>query len=179
MSKNFLYELRAQGACPPALEWLEKENFESLDAAWNACERGDWMLWLVGITTDRNDDLQLRALTLAKARCAAHALLFMRDERSRNAVAVAEQYGLGNATRAELDSAADAAADAAAFAAFASAFAYFAASAASAAADAAFATADAAFATADAASASAAAHRASLAQSAIKVRSVFPNPPKI
>jgi hypothetical protein len=34
----------------------------------------------------------------------------MRDERSRNAVEVAEQFGLGNATREELNAAAAAAA---------------------------------------------------------------------
>jgi hypothetical protein len=33
-------------ACPAAAEWAEQ--YPTLPAAWEACERGDWMLWLAG-----------------------------------------------------------------------------------------------------------------------------------
>jgi hypothetical protein len=40
--------LQALGACSEAVEFAE--GFNSLDEAWQACERGDWMLWFVGET---------------------------------------------------------------------------------------------------------------------------------
>lgn len=101
-------------ACSDALKWLESQK--ELKSAWENCERGDWMLWLLNKTTNKSDELSLRRLTLVKARCAKIVIHLMNDERSRNAVLIAEQYGLGNAIRSELDAAAYAA-DAAARAA--------------------------------------------------------------
>ena len=66
-----------------------------------------------------------RELTLAKAHCAATVLHLMKDERSKNAIAVAIKYGNNEATSEELS-----AAYAAAFAAAAYAAAAFAAAAA-------------------------------------------------
>jgi hypothetical protein len=79
----------------------------------------------------------------------------MKDERSINAVNVAERFGRGEATEQELRDAADAAYYAADAAYYATDAAYYAADAASAAADAAYYAADAA---ADAYAASAAAY---------------------
>lgn len=31
-------------ACDDAVEWAR--GYDTMDAAWAACERGDWMLWL-------------------------------------------------------------------------------------------------------------------------------------
>ena len=70
-----------------------------------------------------------RELTLAKAHCAATVLHLMKDERSKNAIAVAIKYGNNEATSEEL-SAAFSAAYAAAYAAAAYAAAAFAAAAA-------------------------------------------------
>ena len=66
-----------------------------------------------------------RELTLAKAHCAATVLHLMKDERSKNAIAVAIKYGNNEATSEELS-----AAYAAAFAAVYAAAGYFAAAAA-------------------------------------------------
>ena len=110
-------------ACQEAIEWV---GDRTLEQAWNDCERGDWMLWFA-----EKAGVELQPLTLAKARCANLVVHLMKDERSRNAVEVAERFGLGKATREELDvaayaayaaAAADAdAADAAARAAYADA----------------------------------------------------------
>lgn len=32
--------------CPEAADWAEHQT--SPTAAWRSCERGDWMLWLLG-----------------------------------------------------------------------------------------------------------------------------------
>lgn len=39
-------QLTALDACRDAIKWASA--FPTLQAAWDACERGDWMLWLVG-----------------------------------------------------------------------------------------------------------------------------------
>ena len=121
---NHIEYLESLGACSEAVEYASQ--FPALQAAWDACERGDWMLWLLGRTLNKNDEADLRRLTLVKARCAKLVLHLMQDERSRRAVEVAEQFGLGNATREELGVAADAA-YAAYVAAYAAAYAVYAA----------------------------------------------------
>lgn len=188
---SYIDELNRMNACQPALDWLAKGGFPTLDAAWQVCKRGDWMLWLVGELTDRNDEAQLRKLTLAKARCAGLVKHLMKDERSVRAVEVAERFGLGEATRKELDNAASAtfaaaASASAAFAAAASAtratayaafaVAFAAAYATRAAAYAAFA---AAFATRAFAAANATANADVLEQCADAVRTVYAHAPEL
>ena len=36
------------GACKEAKNWLDAEERPTAQAAWDACERGDWMLWILG-----------------------------------------------------------------------------------------------------------------------------------
>lgn len=84
-------------ACTEAIEWVGDRD---LQKAWVECERGDWMLWLAS-----RSGIDLRTLTLAKARCAKLIIHLMEDERSRKAVEVAEKFGLGQATREELNEA--------------------------------------------------------------------------
>ena len=38
--------LRRLNACGEAVEW--SRSYPDISAAWQACERGDWMLWLIG-----------------------------------------------------------------------------------------------------------------------------------
>jgi hypothetical protein len=54
--------LNKLNACNDAKEWTKNK---SLKQAWNKSDRGDWMLWLC-----KKVDLDLRKLTLAKAKCA-------------------------------------------------------------------------------------------------------------
>lgn len=42
-------KFKVLGACDDAVAWAK--NYDSLEAAWAACDRGDWMLWLVGRTS--------------------------------------------------------------------------------------------------------------------------------
>ena len=138
--------LESLNACKKAIDYAA--GFATLQSSWDACARGDWMLWLIGRTIDRTNETELRKITLAKARCAKLVIHLMKDERSRNAVEVAEQFGLGNATRQELDAAASASANANAYAAAAAAAANASASAAAYAASANANAADAAYAAA-------------------------------
>ena len=153
--------LESLNACKEAIDYAA--GFATLQSSWDACARGDWMLWLIGRTIDRTNETELRKITLAKARCAKLVIHLMKDERSRNAVEVAEQFGLGNATRQELD-----AADAA-YAAYAAADAAYAAAAAA---------AYAAYAAAAYAAAYAAAENKILQQCADIVRVSYPHAPE-
>ena len=94
---TFKEQLTEMDACPDAIKWV---GGKTLEQAWAECERGEWMLWFA-----QQKGVDLQTLTLAKARCAKLVIHLMKDERSRNAVDVAERFGLGQATREELDEA--------------------------------------------------------------------------
>ena len=51
---DYIERIADMGACAPALAWLRSEQHPTLQAAWDACPRGDWMLWLL---LKRADDL--------------------------------------------------------------------------------------------------------------------------
>lgn len=196
--QNILLWLKRYNACDEGYAYSER--FNNPITWWNGFERGDWMLWVLSRLIDRKNEAALRKLTLAKALCAKTVLHLMDDERSREAVEVAEKYGSGNATREELyisASAAYAAAETAAYAATAAAYAaaeaadytaYAAYAAAAAAAAAAYAAASAAYATsaaacaadadsaayaADADSAASAARKENNAQTAALIRELY------
>lgn len=92
--------------CEESKIFLRK--FETFLEAWNACNRGDWML-----SAARLLGVDLRVLTLAKGLCANTVRHLMKDPRSIAAVDAAIAFGRGEIDCQALD-AADACADAAA-----------------------------------------------------------------
>jgi hypothetical protein len=91
-------------ACDEAVEWAK--GYESLEHAWNECKRPNWMLWLdgnMGLFTDKERRLLacrfVRETPIGDGRTVWHLLT---DERSRNAVIVAEKYANGEASQKEL-----------------------------------------------------------------------------
>ena len=142
-------------ACGEGMEWLADQTAED---AWATCQRGDWMLW-----AGSRCGVDLQTITITKVKCARLVQHLMQDQRSLDALDVAEQFALGNATREQLAAAAADAANAAADDAAYAASAAYAANAANAAADA--DAADAAYAT-DAANAASAASAANAAYAA-------------
>ena len=180
--KDLLIDINA---CEEARLWAGDRTIEEvLRDSW----RGDWLLWLA-----KKLDLPFNKLTLAKARCAKTVIHLMKDERSVDAVNVAEKFGLDECTLEELNNAyaaadaaaADADADAYAAAAaytaypvYAAAYAYAAAAdayanAAAAAAAAADADADAADAATYAADVYAYANAADVANAAADAAAVY------
>jgi hypothetical protein len=123
------------GACEDARGWATGKTAKE---AWDECPRGDWLLWWA-----RKENVDKRVLTLAKGRCAETVIHLMKDQRSKDAVKAAIDYGHGLITGEQLRAAAY---DAAAYAAYADAAAAYAADAAAAAAYAADAAAAAAYA---------------------------------
>lgn len=185
MASNWTRRLVALGACREAVAWAGQHD--SLTAAWVACERGDWMLWLAGAVAGPPGDDSRRPLALAACACARLALprwetRYPNDRRPRATGETIERWARGEGpTLAEVQTAAfdaAAAADAAADAyAAADAVAYAAAAAIAYAAAAAYAYAAAA-ALADTA-ADAAARTRVLRECADLVRQHYPEPPDI
>ena len=139
--RDFIQLLKEKDACSEAVDWCT-ETSGSPQQLWDKCERGDWMLWLIG-----KIDPDHKKLVLTACKCARLALKYVGGGETRplKAIETAEAWAMGEdgVTLDDVRDAADAAAYAAADAADA---ADAAALAGDAAADAAFAAADAAYA---------------------------------
>jgi hypothetical protein len=165
--KAHVATLRRLGACSDAVEYAK--GHETLQAAWDACPRADWMLWLMGKAAGGPRSQSRRRLVLVACACAREALPLVRKGEGRPlaAIELAERWARGERgiSISDLRAAADAAYAAYAYAAAAAARAAYAATAAAAAtaAYAAAAYAAAAYAAAAAAAAYAAAAAAAAA----------------
>ena len=82
MKHQLLIDLNA---CEEAQEWAAR--YETLQAAWDACDRGHWMLWLAGHLSGPQESDSRRTVVLATSACARLALPFVRkgDEATRRA----------------------------------------------------------------------------------------------
>ena len=137
-------KLRKKGACQEALSWLETQP--NWQIAWDTCDRGDWMLWLIGKMSASLESRQ--KLVLTACQCARLTLPYTSDDRPLKTIETAEAWTRGEATL-EMVREAVRAAKAAAYAAYAAADAASAGYVAASAADAAYAAAFAAYAAAD------------------------------
>lgn len=66
-------------ACEPAVEWLEDSNFTSMEDAWNACTRADWMLWCACMQAGHpgaSTEVTQRFFDCSKALLLAHITLY-------------------------------------------------------------------------------------------------------
>jgi len=160
-----LEKLKKLSACSGALEYVETKK--TFTEAWKDCERGNWMLWLIGKTVGKPGDKSRRKLVLAACDCAELSLKYVKKGETRPAEAIKVARAWANGEKVTLDEV-KAAADDAYFAAYhAAADAAYAAYAADAddAADAADAADDAA-------------RYKVLKQCAEIVRKYYPKPPK-
>ena len=104
MSKDTDF-LESINACQDGVEFVAKTCLGSLKTGWRLCKRSEWMCWL--LRTLQADEKKLRLLAcrfvretpLADGRKVWDLLT---DERSRNAVVVAERFVRGATTSAEL-----------------------------------------------------------------------------
>jgi hypothetical protein len=114
--------LAKHDACPEGRAFALQHR--TMEQVWEACARVDWMLWIL----ERTKRMPPRMSRLFACWCARHtpladgrAVWDLTEERSRNAVVVAEAYARGGATDVELAAAWDAAWAAAGAAAWAAA----------------------------------------------------------
>ena len=129
--KKHIIKLKRLKACQEAIDYAK--GFETLQDAWNACERGDWMLWLVGKQSGKPGSKKRKLLVLTACKCARLSLKYVAkgENRPLKAIETAEGWARGENTLDEVMSAASAANAASAASA---AYASYAAAAASAAA---------------------------------------------
>lgn len=73
-------------------------RFETLETLWDNCPRTDWMLWLL----EQLGPTDQKLLRLFACSCARDHWDYLTDERSRNAVEVAERFAEGKASKEEL-----------------------------------------------------------------------------
>ena len=95
MKKHVIW-LRKHKACPEVIEWAKQ--FDSLQETWNACNRIDWLFWFIN-QTEVNYDKELR---LFACWCIRQVWHLLKDDRSKNAVIVAEKFAVGKASKEEL-----------------------------------------------------------------------------
>ena len=110
--KHWADTVQRMSACREAVLWLR--SYDTPNGAWRACERGDWMLWIVGKSVGSSRTKSRRALILVTCKCARLALKYVRKGETRplTAIETAERWARGGATLQEVRSAADAAYDA-------------------------------------------------------------------
>ena len=99
--------LQRRGACAESTTWLR--NQPDPQTAWDTCQRGDWLLWLLGRL-----GVPRPRLVLAACACARLVLLHVREGEGRpfHAIETAEAWargGEGAPTLAQVRNAADAA----------------------------------------------------------------------
>ena len=132
---DHLDSLRRATACREAIDFAS--DFPSLQAAWDACERGDWMLWWAGRCSGSSESASRKKLVLAACKCARLSLKYLPKGESRplKAIRTTEDWAKGTpgVTLGVVRAAANAAANAAYAAAYAADAAAYAANAANAA----------------------------------------------
>ncbi|MDE2099233.1 MAG: hypothetical protein KGL39_18410, partial [Patescibacteria group bacterium] len=86
--------LRKLHACSEATAWVAGRD---LDQVWNACHRGDWLLWLVGRMADEPGWPTRQQVALAACDCAESALQFIEpgEDRPRAAIEMARKWARG------------------------------------------------------------------------------------
>jgi hypothetical protein len=106
MSEQTVEQLRRLGACEDGRE--STRDYDTIGDWWMATNRADWMLWLA-----ERLGLDERRLRLFAVWCARQVQHLMTDDRSINALDVAECHAHGDATDEEARAARAAARDAA------------------------------------------------------------------
>ena len=130
--KKHIIELKKLKACHEAVEYANQ--FDTLQVVWDNCERGDWMLWLIGKGVKGPRSKSRKKLVLTACECARLALKYVKkgEKRPLKAIQAAEKWakGEGGISLEDVRKA-----DAAAYAAYAAYDAAYAAYAAAAAVD--------------------------------------------
>ena len=124
MNKAYIERLEEVGACRSAVEWGKTKRNPT--TAWGLCERGDWMLWLLGKLAGKPWSAKRKPLVLCTCECARLALKHVPEGEYRplKSIEIAEKWAVGGRIKQEDLEAAYAAASYAAYAAACAAASY-------------------------------------------------------
>ena len=91
-------------ACDDVRDWAR--SYDTPQAAWDACERGDWMLWLLGSLAGPPESKSRKRLVLCACACAKLSLPYVAEGETRPRIAIetAEAWARddGNATLSDV-----------------------------------------------------------------------------
>mgnify|MGYP001590951818 CR=1 FL=1 len=98
--KGYISQLKEIKACREAVAWCETGGYKTLDKAWQACERGDWMLWLAGRLSGKTESRSRKKVVLVACQCARLSLPYVQkgEERPLQAIETAEKWANGDMT---------------------------------------------------------------------------------
>jgi len=85
MKKHITY-LKKLNACNEAIVWAIQ--FDTLQQAWNVCERGDWMVWLIAIQSGDPESKSRKKLALLLCRIVRPVLKFVPEDDKRPLIAI-------------------------------------------------------------------------------------------
>jgi len=112
--QEFLEYLKKENVCRSAVDYVSASKLETLDAIWESCDRGDWMLWLLTREVEQGSEKHKR-IVLAACACARLSLKYIKDAGRRGiaeaALEKAEGWVKGNVKLEDVKSAADVAFD--------------------------------------------------------------------
>jgi hypothetical protein len=93
--KGWIKKLHEMSACQEAIDWAEQ--YDSLQEAWDACPRGDWMGWLLDrLEVNKKQKMKLYCMNMRLA------LPFTDDKRVRHTIEVIEAWVEGKATAKDI-----------------------------------------------------------------------------
>ena len=92
---EYILKIKKLGACEEAV--LDAHNYETSQELWDKCERGDWMLWLIGRMSGGVGDERRKQLVLTACKCARLTLPHVKKDELRplKAIETAEQWARG------------------------------------------------------------------------------------
>lgn len=108
MSEHFSCGLVRLGACSEAVAWASTQPNDPA-AAWTTCQRGDWLMWLLGRMCSSRDDDSHRRIVAAACECARLARSLAVDPRVTTCLTITERWAAGDptVTIGEIERAAD------------------------------------------------------------------------
>jgi len=72
VNKKIIEKLIGMSACDEGVEYAR--SYRTMQEAWDRCERGDWMLWLLGRLAGPPESKSRKKLVLAACACARLSL---------------------------------------------------------------------------------------------------------
>ncbi len=78
MTKTWIEKLKKQEACDESIAWAKE--YPTAQAAWDACERGDWMLWAWDRNCGNSGSESHRMLVLCAVECVKTSLKYVKNK---------------------------------------------------------------------------------------------------
>ena len=79
-----LEKLQQLAACEEGQQYAA--NFSDPQEAWNSCDRGDWMLWLVGALSGQPESEERKKLVMTACECVRLAVLPIQNREHENVI---------------------------------------------------------------------------------------------